>query len=87
LIQGLGYLLIALRGQGLTPDELVLQLATFARSHNLFLELSVRTLRTLTANQVRQRGKQDTHGRELSRIHFGACPALTSLLRSFRPKD
>jgi hypothetical protein len=49
--------------------------------------LSVRTLRTLTANQVRQRGKQDTHGRELSRIHFGACPALTSLLRSFRPKD
>jgi hypothetical protein len=86
-IQGLGYLLTALRRQGLTPDELVLQLATFLRSHDLFLELRVRTPRTLTANQVRQGGKQGTDGRERSRIHFSACPALISLLRSLRPKD
>ena len=89
-IQGLGYLLTALRRQGLIPDELVLQVATFLRSHDLFLELSVRTPRTprtLTANQARQGGKQGTDGRELSRIHFSACLALTSLLRSLRPKD
>jgi Resolvase, N terminal domain len=53
-IHGLGYLLTALRRQGLIPDELVLQLATFLRSHDLFLELRVRTPQTLTANQVRQ---------------------------------
>src|SRR6266568_5000986 len=76
-IHGLGYLLTALRRQGLIPDELVLQLATFLRSHDLFLELRVRTPRTLTANQVRQGGKQGTDGRERSRIHFSACPALT----------
>jgi len=86
-IHGLGYLLTALRRQGLIPDELVLQLATFLRSHDLFLELRVRTPRTLTANQVRQGGKQGTDGRERSRIHFSACPALTSLLRSLRLKD
>jgi hypothetical protein len=86
-IQGLGYLLTALRRQGLIPDELVLQLATFLRSHDLFLELRVRTPRTLTANQVRHGGKQGTDRRELSRIHFSACLALTSLLRSLRPKD
>ena len=86
-IHGLGYLLTALRRQGLIPDELVLQLATFLRSHDLFLELRVRTPRTLTANQVRQGGKQGTDGCERSRIHFSACPALTSLLRSLRPKD
>jgi hypothetical protein len=86
-IHGLGYPLTALRRQGLIPDELVLQLATFLRSHDLFLELRVRTLQTLTANQVRQGGKQGTDGRERSRIHFSACPASTSLLRSLRPKD
>jgi hypothetical protein len=86
-IHGLGYLLTALRRQGLIPDELVLQVATFLRSHDLFLELRVRTPRTLTANQVRQGGKQGADGRERSRIHFSACPALISLLRSLRPKD
>jgi hypothetical protein len=45
-IQGLGYLLAALRRQRLASDKLVLQLATFLRSHDLFLELSVRTPRT-----------------------------------------
>ena len=85
-IHGLGYLLIPLRRQALIPDELVLQLATFLRSHDLFLELRVRTPRTLTANQARQGGKQGTDGRERSRIHF-RCLALNSLLRSLRPKD
>ena len=85
-IHGHGYLLTALRRQGLIPDELVLQLATFLRSHDLFLELRVRTPRTLTANQARQGAKQGTDGRERSRIHF-RCLALTSLLRSLRPKD
>ena len=74
-IHGLGYLSTALRRQGLIPDELVLQLATFLRSHDLFLELRVRTPRTLTANQARQGGKQGTDGRERSRIHF-RCLAL-----------
>ena len=68
-IHGLGYLLTALRCQGLIPDELVLQLATFLRSHDLFLELRLRTPQTLTANQVRQGGKQGTDGCERSRIH------------------
>jgi hypothetical protein len=86
-IHGLGYLFTALRRQGLIPDELVLQLATFLRSHDLFLELRLRTPQTLTANQVRQSGKQGTDGCERSRIHFSACSALTSLLRSLRPKD
>jgi hypothetical protein len=52
-IQGLGYLLTTLRRKRLASDKLVLQLATFLRSHDLFLELSVRTSwtpRTLTAN-------------------------------------
>jgi hypothetical protein len=65
-IQGLGYLLTALRRQRLASDKLVLQLATFLRSHDLFLELSARTPqtpRTLTANQVRYSGKQSTDGR------------------------
>jgi len=86
-IHGLGHLFSALRREGLIADELVLQLATFLRSHDLFLELRVRTPRTLTANQVRQDGKEGTDGRERSRIHFSACPALTSLLRSLRLKD
>jgi hypothetical protein len=63
---GLGYLFTALRRQGLIADKLVLQLATFLRSHDLFLELSVRTPqtpRTLTANQVRYSGKQSTDSR------------------------
>jgi hypothetical protein len=81
-IHGLGYL----RRQGLIPDEPVLQLATFLRSHDLFLELRVRTPRTLTVNQARQGAKQGTDGRGRSRIHF-RCLALTSLLRSLRPKD
>ena len=84
-IHGLGYLLTALRRQGLIPDEPFLQLATFLRSHDLFLELRVRTPRTLTANQARQGGKQGTDGRGRSRIHF-RCLALTSLLWSLGPK-
>ena len=73
-IHGFGYLLTALRRQRLIPDELVLQLATFLHSHDLFLELRARTPRTLTANQARG-GKQGTDGRERSRIHF-RCLAL-----------
>ena len=69
-IHGLGYLFSALRREGLIADELVLQLATFLRSLDLFLELTVRTVpRTLTANKVRRGGKQGTDGPELSRIH------------------
>jgi hypothetical protein len=40
----LGYLFSALRLEGLIADELVLQLATFLRSLDLFLELTVRTV-------------------------------------------
>src|SRR5262252_6892155 len=69
-IHGLGYLFSALRREGLIADELVLQLATFLRSLDLFLELTVRTVpRTLTTNQVWRGGKQGTDGPELSRIH------------------
>src|SRR5215813_9260941 len=69
-IHGLGYLFSALRREGLIADELVLQLATFLRSLDLFLELTVRTVpRTLTTNQVRRGRKQGTDGPELSRIH------------------
>jgi hypothetical protein len=68
LIHRLGYLFSALRREGLTADQLVLQLATFLRSLDLFLELTVRTVpRTLTTNQVRRDGKQGTDGPELSR--------------------
>src|SRR5262245_10553778 len=77
-IHGLGYLLTALRRHGLIPDELVLQLATFLRSHDLFLELRVRTPRTLTANQARQGGKQGTDGRKRSRIHFRCLASLSA---------
>jgi hypothetical protein len=57
-IHGLGYLFSALSREGLIADELVLQLATFLRSLDLFLELTVRTVPgTLTANQV-QRGSK-----------------------------
>jgi hypothetical protein len=70
-IHGLGYLFSALRREGLIADELVLQLATFLRSLDLFLELTVRAVpRTLTTTQVRRGGKEGTDGRELSRIHF-----------------
>jgi hypothetical protein len=89
-IQGLGYLLTALRRQRLASDKLVLQPATFLRSHDLFLELSIRTPRTprtLTANQVRHSGKQSTDDRQLSRIHSSACPIFTSPLRSLRLKN
>src|SRR5438034_5881227 len=58
---GLGYFFTALRRQGLIADELVLQLTTFLRSLDLFLELIVLTPSTLTANQVRHGGKQGTH--------------------------
>src|SRR5215468_8631678 len=83
---GLGYLFTALRRQGLIADELVLQLTTFLRSLDLFLELIVLTPRALTANQVRHGGKQGTDNSELSRIHCSAWPALTALPRSLRPK-
>jgi len=69
-IHGLGYLFSALRREGLIAGELVLQLATFLRTLDLFLELTVRTVpRTLTTNQVRRGRKQGTDGPELSRIH------------------
>ena len=85
---GLGYLFTALRCQGLTADEFVLQLTTFLRSLDLLLELIVVTLtpRALTANQVRHGGKQGTDNSELSRIHCSVWPALTALPRSLRPK-
>jgi hypothetical protein len=86
-IHGFGYLFSALRRQGLIADELVLQLTTFLRSLDLFLELIVLTPRTLTANQVRHGGKQGTDDPEHPRIHSSTCPALISLPRSFRPKD
>jgi hypothetical protein len=54
-IHGLGYLFSALRREGLIADELVLQLTTFLRSLDLFLELIVLTPRTLTATRVRAR--------------------------------
>ena len=53
----LGYLFPVLRRQGLIADELVLQLTTFLRSLDQFLELIVLTTSTLTANQVRHGGK------------------------------
>src|SRR5262249_26653225 len=59
----------ALRRQGLTANKLVLQLTTFLRSLDLFLELIVLTTSTLTANQVRHGGKQGTHNPELLCIH------------------
>jgi hypothetical protein len=77
-IHGLGYLFSALRREGLIADELVLQLATFLRSLDLFLELIVLAPRTLTANQVRHGGKQGTDNSELSPIHSSTCSALTS---------
>jgi hypothetical protein len=43
-LHGVGDLFTALRRQGLIADELVLQLATFLRSRDLFLELMVLTL-------------------------------------------
>jgi hypothetical protein len=87
LIHGLRYLVNALRREGLIADEFVLQLATFLRSLDLFLELIVLTPRTPTANQVRHGGKQGTDHPELSRVHSSTCPTLTSRLQSFRPKD
>jgi hypothetical protein len=78
-LESVGDLFTALRRQGLIADELVLQLATFLRSLDLFLELSVWTPRTLTAYQVRHCGKKGTDNPELSRIHFPVLwPALTS---------
>src|SRR5215468_697923 len=85
-IHGLGYLFSALRREGLIADELVLQVATFLRSPDLFLELIVLAPRTLTANQVRHGGKQGIDNPEHSRIHSSTCLALTSLPRSFPPQ-
>src|SRR3954462_4788131 len=73
---GLGYLFTAFRRQGLIADELVLQLTTFLRSLDLFLELIVLIPGTLTANQVRRGGKQGTDNPELSPIHSSACLVL-----------
>ena len=57
-IHGLGYLFSALSRDESIADELVLQLATFLRSLDLFLELTVRTVPgTLTANQNQRGGK------------------------------
>jgi hypothetical protein len=78
-LHGIGDLFTALRRQGLIADELVLQLTTFLRSLDLFLELIVLAPRTFTANQDRHGGKQGTDNPEHSRIHSSTCPALTSL--------
>jgi hypothetical protein len=76
LTHGLGYLFTAFRRQGLIADELVLQLTTFLRSLDLFIELIVLIPRTLTANQVWPGGKQGTDNPELSRLHSSACLVL-----------
>ena len=85
-IHGLGYLFSALRREGLIADELVLQLTTFLRSLDLFLELIVLTTSTLTANQVGMAASK-AHIIPSSRAFIPACPVLTSLPRSLRPKD
>ena len=88
---GLGYLCSAFRREGLIPDELSLQLSTFLRSLDLFLELRVRTVppRSLTTNQPRRGGKQCTDGPELSRFHFGVPSIHETIgrarLRDYRP--
>src|SRR4051812_36256024 len=60
-IHSLGYLCSALRRDGLTADELILQLSTFLRSGELFLKLRTRTLRRmrsrLAADQPRRGGE------------------------------
>ena len=70
-IHGLGYLCSTLRREWLIAHELILQLSTFLRSLDLFLELRTRTAprRRLTTNQPRRGGKQCTDGPELSRFH------------------
>jgi hypothetical protein len=50
-IHGLGYLFSALRREGLIADELVLQLATFLGSLDLFLELTVRKRKRLAVQE------------------------------------
>jgi hypothetical protein len=88
---GLGYLCSAFRREGLIPDELSLQLSTFLRSLDLFLELRVRTVppRSLTTNQPRRGGKQCTDGPEFSRFHFGVPSIHETIgrarLRDYRP--
>ena len=58
---GLGYLFSALRRDGLIPDKLSLHLSALLRSLNLFLKLRVWTVpHSLTTNQPRHNGKQDT---------------------------
>ena len=84
-IHGLGYLFSVLRREGLIADKLVLQLATFLRSLDLFLELTVRAVpRTLTTNQARRRDKQGTDGPELSRIHSSTQSTFSRLARNPR---
>jgi hypothetical protein len=75
-IHGLGYLFSALSREGLIADELVLQLATFLRSLDLFLELIVLAPRTLTANQVRHGGKQGGVS-----LILGACGPTSCIAR------
>ena len=62
-MHGLDYLFSALRREGLIADELVLQLATFLRSLDLFLELTVRGI-SANAPDLFQAG-----------IFFGKCGA------------
>jgi hypothetical protein len=57
-------------------DEFILQLMTFLRSLDLFLELIALAPRTLTANQVRHGGKQGTDDPEHSRIHSSTLPSI-----------
>jgi hypothetical protein len=85
-LHGVGDLFTALRRQGLIADELVLQLTTFLRSLDLFLELIVLAPRTFTANQVRHGGKHGTDHPEHSRIHSSTCPALTTAAELSGPK-
>jgi hypothetical protein len=81
----IGDLFTALRRQGLMADELVLQLTTFLRSLDLFLELIV--LRALSQPTRFGMAASKAHVIPSSRALIPACPVLTSLPRSLRPKD
>jgi hypothetical protein len=78
-IHDLGYLCSAFRRGRLIPNELSLQLSTFLRSLDLFLELRARTfLRSrLTTNQPRCGGKQGTDGIQLPPTSFPLCRRST----------
>jgi len=75
---GVGDPFTALRRRGPIADELVLQLPTFLRSLDLFLELNVLAPRTLTANEVRRGGKQGTNDPEHSRLHSSTSIDFTA---------